>query len=144
MATDLPDADTTIPGLADACLRIFELFAPDPPEYASFLAFRNDDKEVGVQEALTDIKQEGVGFKEDLFHIQLQEQDEYWADEQMNRFRNWTSNLGVFAYGHASVDYRLRDYSMIRTLMLQLLHGLHANLLYCGFLFCAVVPDNSL
>lgn len=51
-----------------------------------------------------------------------------WIDEQFVRFRVWYTNLGVFADGNASLDYRLRDCDEIRSLLLQLLHTLQRNL----------------
>ncbi|KAF4629434.1 hypothetical protein G7Y89_g8715 [Cudoniella acicularis] len=57
---------------------------------------------------------------------------EDWAEEQLSRFKIWTANLGVFARGHASIDYRLgalgchspESYRLI----LQLLDAIGANL----------------
>lgn len=46
------------------------------------------------------------------------------VDEQLARFNIWASNIGVFAHGHASLDYRLRDSPEAKTLMIQLLEGL--------------------
>ncbi|PMD49854.1 uncharacterized protein K444DRAFT_622465 [Hyaloscypha bicolor E] len=42
-----------------------------------------------------------------------------WAEEQMARFSIWAANLGVFARGHASADYRLRDSDEVCSLILQ-------------------------
>ncbi|KAL1638136.1 hypothetical protein SLS58_008973 [Diplodia intermedia] len=47
------------------------------------------------------------------------------VDDQLARFNIWTCNIGVFASGHASLDYRLRDSPEAKTLMIQLLEGLH-------------------
>ncbi len=51
-----------------------------------------------------------------------------WTEEQMARFSIWAANLGVFARGHASADYRLRDAAEARGLILQLLNALRENL----------------
>lgn len=47
----------------------------------------------------------------------------HWTSllDQLGRFRIWCSNIGVFAELHASLDYRLRDVSYIRDLIVQLL-----------------------
>lgn len=45
-------------------------------------------------------------------------------EDQLARFRIWANNIGVFASGHASVDYRLRDSPEAKSLMIQLLEGL--------------------
>lgn len=36
-------------------------------------------------------------------HVSIEYEDQY------GRFNIWVGNLGVFAKGHASLDYRLRD-----------------------------------
>lgn len=57
---------------------------------------------------------------------------EVWADEQLARFKIWASNLGVFARGHASIDYRLGPLGCNRpefyNLILQFLEAIEANL----------------
>lgn len=57
--------------------------------------------------------------------------DPWWSEKQTSRFKIWASNLGVFAEGHVSADYRLRDFDEIRRLILQLLEALDKNLSYC-------------
>ncbi|RDW60544.1 hypothetical protein BP6252_11927 [Coleophoma cylindrospora] len=46
------------------------------------------------------------------------------GEEQKARFLIWSANIGVFADGHASLDYRLRDSLEARKLMLDLLESL--------------------
>jgi hypothetical protein len=46
------------------------------------------------------------------------------VEEQRARFLIWLANIGVFAGGHASLDYRLRDALEARNLMLDLLRSL--------------------
>jgi hypothetical protein len=122
------DGDATIVARADACLGLFERClseqgqagltgAAESPESVPHLALPNGDKESVVLEELQ-------------VRVQVQEHEE-WAEIQMDRFNVWAANLGVFAFGHASVDYRLRDCSEISTLILQLLSALQANLLLC-------------
>jgi hypothetical protein len=45
------------------------------------------------------------------------EQGALGADDQLARFRMWAGNIGVFAEGHASLDYRLRDLEDVQKLM---------------------------
>ena len=47
---------------------------------------------------------------------------------QHGRFRVWAENIGVFAGGKASLDYRLRDSPTVAGLMLDQLSNLHAHL----------------
>lgn len=51
------------------------------------------------------------------------------VDDQLARFNIWASNIGVFASGHASLDYRLRDSPEAKSLMIQLLEGLQRFLM---------------
>jgi hypothetical protein len=46
------------------------------------------------------------------------------SEEQRARFLIWSANIGIFADGHASLDYRLRDSWEARKLMLDLLGSL--------------------
>lgn len=46
------------------------------------------------------------------------------SEEQRARFLIWSANIGIFADGHASLDYRLRDNWEARNLMLDLLESL--------------------
>jgi hypothetical protein len=55
-----------------------------------------------------------------------------WADDQCAQFKIWASNLGIFARGHASIDYRLgplgcHDRKSYR-LISQLIDGVFENL----------------
>lgn len=51
-----------------------------------------------------------------------------WVEDQMIRFNTWCASLGVFAFGHASIEHRLRDHSEIYSLVIQFLEALEANL----------------
>jgi hypothetical protein len=48
---------------------------------------------------------------------------QYWTSllNQLGRFQIWSSNIGVFADLHASLDYRLRDVTDVQDQILQLL-----------------------
>jgi hypothetical protein len=50
------------------------------------------------------------------------------AEDQLARFKIWAGNIGIDAEGHASLDYRLRDSSQARALMLDLLESLQSHL----------------
>lgn len=50
------------------------------------------------------------------------------VEDQLARFKIWAGNIGVDAEGHASLDYRLRDSSQARGLMLDLLEMLQSHL----------------
>lgn len=43
------------------------------------------------------------------------------TEDQLARFNTWCSNTGVFAAGHASLDYRLRDAEDMQDLVLSML-----------------------
>ena len=43
-------------------------------------------------------------------------------DNEFQRFRLWASNLGVFALGHASLEYRFRDASALKSWALDALN----------------------
>jgi hypothetical protein len=47
-----------------------------------------------------------------------------WIEEQYVRFKIWAGNIGAFAQGHASLDYRLRDSFSTQKFMLFLLIAL--------------------
>lgn len=94
--------ETTIAARAAACADLFDRFLPD------------DDS-----------------LETDMMNNEHVTSRLVWAEDQMARFNLWVTNLGIFALGHASVEYRLRDYPEIYNLVLQLLEALHANLLYC-------------
>jgi hypothetical protein len=44
-----------------------------------------------------------------------------WTEEQYVRFKIWAGNIGAFAEGHASLDYRLRDNLSTHKFMLDFL-----------------------
>ncbi|KAF2230784.1 hypothetical protein EV356DRAFT_324935 [Viridothelium virens] len=50
--------------------------------------------------------------------------DELRAEDQRARFEMWAGNIGAFADGHASLDYRLRDTEDARELMVEFLRTL--------------------
>ena len=47
-----------------------------------------------------------------------------WIEEQYVRFKIWAGNIGAFAEGHASLDYRLRDNVSTHKFMLDFLVAL--------------------
>ncbi|KAL6715525.1 hypothetical protein ACLMJK_006486 [Lecanora helva] len=49
------------------------------------------------------------------------------AEDQLGRFRIWAKHIGVFAKGHASLDYRLRDSAEVRLLMIDQLGTLQSS-----------------
>jgi hypothetical protein len=49
-------------------------------------------------------------------------------DDQHGRFNIWAGNIGVFAAGHASLDYRLREELQPKSLVGGLLDGLQDHL----------------
>lgn len=49
-------------------------------------------------------------------------------NDELGRFRIWAGNLGVFANGHASVDYRLRNDPDIKGIIERLLRRLEQNI----------------
>lgn len=51
------------------------------------------------------------------------------AEDQLGRFRIWAKNIGVFAEGHACLDYRLRDSAEVRLLMIDQLETLQSSVL---------------
>ena len=54
-------------------------------------------------------------------------QDGYEAtptQEQLARFEMWAGNIGVFADGHASLDYRVRNSEDARRFMVEFLNTL--------------------
>lgn len=51
-----------------------------------------------------------------------------FLDTECGRFRIWAKNIGVFAAGHASLDYRLRDSSYVKELLLGQLYIVHKHL----------------
>ena len=49
-------------------------------------------------------------------------------ENELGRFKIWAGNLGVFAPGNASADYRLREDSDIRGVIIQMLDRLRQNI----------------
>jgi hypothetical protein len=55
----------------------------------------------------------------------VEDATENWrSQEQLQRFRLWSGNIGVFAEGHASLDYRVRNSENARQLMIDFLRTL--------------------
>lgn len=54
--------------------------------------------------------------------------DELRMDDQLARFRMWAGNIGAFADGHASLDYRLRDNENAKKMMIRFLENLRESL----------------
>jgi hypothetical protein len=50
--------------------------------------------------------------------------DVSWIEDQFARFKMWAGNIGAFAEGHASLDYRLRDNEKAQQFMLNFLVAL--------------------
>lgn len=53
--------------------------------------------------------------------------------DDFEQFRVWAKNLGVFAPGQASLDYRLRDATDLRDGFVLLLESLSTELMQCMF-----------
>jgi hypothetical protein len=53
---------------------------------------------------------------------------EQFLENQAGRFRILAANLGIFAGGHASLDYRLRDSPSVKNLLVGQLLGLQRHL----------------
>ena len=51
-----------------------------------------------------------------------------WTEDQLARFNIWSTSLGVFENGHASIDYRLRDHPDVLNLVVSQLDVLRVNL----------------
>lgn len=51
-------------------------------------------------------------------------QDNLWVKDQFARFKMWAGNIGAFADGHASLDYRLRDSDETKQFLLDFLASL--------------------
>jgi hypothetical protein len=62
--------------------------------------------------------------------LQERQQDDEWSDDQMGHFNGWAADLGVFAEGHASVEYRLRYSPEIYQMIIQLIKAVNANLAF--------------
>ena len=51
-----------------------------------------------------------------------------WTEDQLARLKIWSSSIGVFENGHASIEYRLRDHPDVLNLVTQQLDVLRINL----------------
>lgn len=49
-------------------------------------------------------------------------------EDQLARFNIWAANIGVFAEGHASLDYRVRNSNKVKAMVMQLLQTLQRKL----------------
>ena len=85
----------------------------------------NNDSEHTVYACANSVREEFYN----LYQLEVQD-GESWAEDQKARFQMWGANLGVFASGHASSDYRLRDNHVIVEVITQLLKALEANIVY--------------
>lgn len=54
--------------------------------------------------------------------------EDIWTEDQLLRFNMWAANNSVFAPGHASMDYRLKDSPELEELMLDSLAVLERHL----------------
>lgn len=62
-----------------------------------------------------------------------------WIKDQFARFKMWAGNIGAFADGHASLDYRLRDNEKTKGFMLDFLTDL-ADFVHRGeFSICCLL-----
>lgn len=135
--------DASIAARAGACLALFERSLTEQanlvngaPVSASSSALQIDNKKPDNRRAVMDATAEKVGLLKGGPQQQVQEQEhEEWAEIQMVRLNIWAGNLGVFAYGHASVEHRLTDCTEIYNVIVQLLDALQANLIFCGCFF---------
>ena len=58
-------------------------------------------------------------------------QEYSWIENQSGRIAVWTSNIGVFAPGRASLDHRLREVPEVRNAILGLLEVLSGDAQDC-------------
>lgn len=68
-----------------------------------------------------------IGISADIGSINEAADDFYdvsWIEDQFARFKMWAGNIGAFADGHASLDYRLRDTEKTQQFMLDFLIAL--------------------
>jgi hypothetical protein len=68
-----------------------------------------------------------IGISVELGSIDEAADDSYsvnWIEDQFARFKMWAGNIGAFAEGHASLDYRLRDNEQTHEFMLNFLVAL--------------------
>lgn len=64
-----------------------------------------------------------------------------WIKDQFARFKMWAGNIGAFADGHASLDYRLRDNEKTKGFMLDFLTDL-ADFVHRGEFSICCLPDS--
>jgi hypothetical protein len=62
------------------------------------------------------------------------------VQNQRDRFKIWAGNLGALQQGRASIDFRLRESSLMQTIVLRLLNQLEDTITkskptYCRFRF---------
>ena len=58
------------------------------------------------------------------------------VEDQFARFSIWTSNIGAFAPGQASVDHRLKEVPEIHDVVTGLLEALNDGIEQCENSFC--------
>jgi len=61
--------------------------------------------------------------------------------DEFARFQLWTSNIGVFAKLHSSLDFRLREFSDIKEPFLRQLATIESRLYQCMFLILCRAPS---
>lgn len=66
--------------------------------------------------------------------IHLDDQSQSLIENEFARFSVWTSNIGVFATGRASMDHRLREAPDVQKLVLGLLDVLRRRIDKCMWL----------
>lgn len=77
-----------------------------------------------------------LSFKECLGKMAaLDPQRQSLIENEFARFSVWTSNIGVFANGRASMDHRLREAPDVQRLVLGLLDVLHGRINKCMCFF---------
>ena len=64
--------------------------------------------------------------------------------DEFGRFKLWTSNIGVFAELHSSLDFRLREFSDIKEPFLRQLATIESRLRQCMFLLLSSHSFSSL
>lgn len=75
----------------------------------------------------------------------LDPQRQTLLENEFARFSTWTSNIGVFASSHASLDHRLRRVPSIQRLVVGLLEVIHGRIEQCMYiLFCSLEGEGFL
>jgi hypothetical protein len=75
--------------------------------------------------------------------LKLNEEDSWALSNQLARFKIWAGNLGVFAGGQSSADYRLRDDPNIKDVIVKLLKRLVDNLEPLSSMKAALTESNE-